>query len=188
MPKVETARMGLGRKLLEMDAKRLFALAIGPGILALGVDAWISHFCGKDGEGLQWVPVIFAPIGMIIAVAWGAFRLNARAFRWGLTILGLLSVGVGLWGTALHMKAIWVDLSDETINWASIQGALGSGPPLFAPLAFAGVGALIALVAQPIVDIRLMLARKPVIPTVATAPSIVSGRNTAQTDTTAPPF
>ncbi|MFL5318183.1 MAG: hypothetical protein ACJ790_00905 [Myxococcaceae bacterium] len=147
--------MSIVQRLKQMDAKRLFALAIGPGILALGVDAWISHFCGKDGEGLQWVPVLFAPVGMLIAIAWGAVRMKPRAFRWGMTLLGLASTVVGLWGTVLHMKAIWADLADETINWASIQGALGSGPPLFAPMAFAGIGMIIALIAQPLIQIRL---------------------------------
>lgn len=147
--------MSLVRKFLEMDAKRLFALAIGPGLLFLGVDAYISHFCGKDGEGLQWVPVYFAPIAMVLTVIWGAARLPPGAFRWGLTLVGLASTVVGLWGTVLHLRVILEDLSDETVNWASIQGALGSGPPVFAPLAFAGVGMAIALVAQPIIDIRL---------------------------------
>lgn len=147
--------MSITKKLLQMDAKRLFALAIGPGLLALGVDAWISHFVGKEGEGLQWVPVIFAPLGMLVALAWGAVRMNPRAFRWGLTLLGLSCAVVGLWGTGLHVQVIWADLADETFNWASIQGALGSGPPLFAPMAFAGVGGLIALIAQPLLELRL---------------------------------
>lgn len=155
--------MSIKTKLLQMDVKRLFALAIGPGLLALGVDAWIAHFAGKEGEGLQWVPVYFAPIGMLIAMAWGAVRMPPRVFRWGLTLLGVACVVVGLWGTGLHMKVIWADLADETLNFASISGALGMGPPLFAPLAFAGVGALIAFVAQPILDVRLMFRPKAVI-------------------------
>lgn len=159
-------------KLLQMDVKRLFALAIAPGLLALGVDAWISHFAGKEGEGLQWVPVIFAPIGMVVAAAWGAVRLPPSVFRWGMTALGLACVAVGLWGTWLHMGIIWADLADETLSWPSIQGALGAGPPLFAPLAFAGVGGLIALVAQPVLSLGLVLrapALKPVQPDTATS-------------------
>src|SRR6476620_1664292 len=87
-PRPENDPMSLVKKLLQMDAKRLFAIAIGPALLTVGVDAWISHFVGKDGEGLQWVPVMFAPVGMVIAIAWGAVRMPPRLFRWGLTVLG----------------------------------------------------------------------------------------------------
>lgn len=135
--------------LQRFDAKRVAVLVLAPGLAAVGVDAWISHFAGKDGDSpLQWVPVIFAPIAAILLIAWALPKLSPRAFGIGLTVVGLLSVAVGLWGTILHLRPILEDLKDEETTWSAIQGALSLGPPLMAPGAFAALGVILAVLGQ----------------------------------------
>lgn len=143
----------------ELDLKRLAVLVIGPGLLALGVDAWISHFAGKDdgSAAAQYIPVYYAPIATMLAVAWAFPRLKPRTFQIGLVVLGLSAIVVGLLGTVLHLVPLWEDMADEKLTWAALQGALSLAPPVFAPLSFAGVGALLLVLAHP----RLMISLLP---------------------------
>lgn len=143
----------------ELELKRLAVLVVGPGLLALGVDAWISHFAGKD-EGsapAQYIPVYYAPIATMLAVAWAFPKLKPRTFQLGLILIGVTAMLVGALGTVLHFVPLWKDLADEKMSWEAIQGALSLAPPLFAPLGFAGVGGLLLALAHP----RLTLALLP---------------------------
>ncbi len=133
------------------ELKRLALILLGPGFLLLGVDSWIGHFAGKDeGETpIQFVPVYFSVVAAGFLVAWALPRLPALPFRLGVFLIGLLSVGVGLWGTVLHLLALKKDLGDDPVSWGARQGSLALSPPVFAPLAFAGIGALLAVLAHP---------------------------------------
>ena len=143
----------------ELDLKRLAVLVVGPGLLALGVDAWISHFAGKD-EGsapAQWIPVYYAPVATLLAVAVAFPKINPKAFRVTMVLIGVLAIAVGVLGTWFHFVPLWKDLSDEQMSWEAIQGALSLAPPVFAPLGFSGVGGLLLVLAHP----RLSLSMLP---------------------------
>ena len=142
----------------ELDLKRLAVLAVGPGLLLLGVDAWISHFAGKDDSvPAQWIPVFYAPVAAVFAMIWALPKLKLRTFQIGMIIIGGLAVAIGLLGTGLHAVPLWADLSDEKLSWSAIQGALSNAPPMFAPLGFTGVGGLLIALAHP----RLILSLMP---------------------------
>lgn len=146
----------------ELDLKRLAVLVVGPGLLALGVDAWISHFAGKD-EGsapAQYIPIYYAPIATMLAVAWAFPKLKPRTFQIGLIVIGVSAILVGVLGTVLHFVPLWTDLADEKLSWDAIQGALSLAPPVFAPLGFAGVGGLLLALAHP--RLMISLLAKPV--------------------------
>jgi hypothetical protein len=142
----------------ELDLKRLAVLVVGPGLLALGVDAWISHFAGKD-EGsapAQYIPVYYAPIATVLAIAWAFPKLKPKLFQVGMMVLGITAIAIGLLGTVLHFVPLWKDLSDEKMSWEAIQGALSLAPPVFAPLGFAGVGGLLLVLSHPRLMINLL--------------------------------
>ncbi len=147
----------LKRWFAALDAKRVATLLLGPGFLMLGADAWIGHLAGKDEveSPLQWVPVFFAPAAAVLLVAWALPALNSGLFRGGLFVVGLLGVLTGAAGTFFHAGKLREDLADETLTWPAVQGALALAPPLFAPLAFLGVGALLCLLSHPRVLVGL---------------------------------
>jgi hypothetical protein len=123
-------------------SRRAVALAVAPGLVMLAVDAAIGHFAGKDFENaLQFVPVIYGLVAFVVLaiVVWPKTR---GPFEWGARILGAMGVVVGLTGTVLHLSALVEELKGE-YSWSSIEGGLSVAPPVFAPLAFAGIGALL---------------------------------------------
>ncbi|MGA9521031.1 MAG: hypothetical protein WBV82_06180 [Myxococcaceae bacterium] len=150
------------RRLQHLNGAAGIALLIGPGLLMLGLDSWISHFAGKEPSHLaQWVPVVFGPIGAVVLIAIGARRLSRRTLGIGLFAVGLLAVVVGLAGAGYHLIPFFDDLQDERLTFGTITGALSIAPPVFAPLAFAGMGALLCAVASPRVVVRVDLGKAP---------------------------
>lgn len=157
-------------------------LLLGPGLLGLGVDSWISHFAGKEESHImQWVPVYFAPIGALIVLAVVLPRLSATTVRLGLRVTGLLSFVVGMAGTLYHLIPFWNDMQDEAWSFAGITGALSIAPPVFAPAAFAAVGGILWLIASPNLVLHLRARPRPQTqPAPGSAPALpVAGRRAA---------
>ncbi len=153
------------RRLQHLNGAAGIALLLGPGLLMMGLDSWISHFAGKEESHFaQWVPVVFGPIGGAALVVVGARRLSRRALAIGLFAVGLLSVIVGLAGAGYHLIPFFNDLQDEKLTFATITGALSIAPPVFAPLSFAAIGGLLCAVASPRVVVRVDLGKAPADP------------------------
>jgi hypothetical protein len=167
----------LFRRLQHLNGAPGLALLIGPGLLMLGLDSWISHFAGKDPSHVaQWVPVVFGPIGAVALITIGARRLSRRALGIGLFAVGLLAVVVGLAGAGYHLVPFFDDLQDEQLSFVTITSALSIAPPVFAPLAFAAIGGLLCAVASPRVVVRVELGKTSEAATAeAPAPSRVLG-------------
>lgn len=127
------------------NTRRAVALALAPGLAMLAIDAAIGHFAGKvDFDNwLQFIPVVYGALAFAslpIAV-WPA---TDGPFAWCARLLGAAGVVVGLTGTILHLDALLEELKGE-YSWSSVEGGLSVAPPVFAPLAFAGVGLLLWL-------------------------------------------
>ena len=155
------SRLGQWFRLLK--GKRLIALVLGPSFLALGADAAISHFAGKDASSwAQWIPVYVSPVAALVTVAVALPRLRMGVFRWGLRLAGLAGVAVGGLGTWYHLGAFRAELAKEDhLSVAVCEGALGVAPPMFAPAAFIGVGVLLWFIASPKVLLRIRSRRVP---------------------------
>ncbi|MGA9521312.1 MAG: hypothetical protein WBV82_07600 [Myxococcaceae bacterium] len=138
---------------IRQNTARAVALAIAPGLLTLAIDAWIEHFVSGSGDlPLQWAPVFY---GAAAAVLLGiVVMLRSQApFAFAARIVGVLGVIVGVSGTTLHLLPLFKDM-DGKYDWSTLQGSLGVSPPVFAPLAFAGIGALVFILASPKLQLR----------------------------------
>ena len=140
------------------NTRKAAALAIAPGLIFLATDAWIEHFIANAGDlPLQWAPIIYGVSAAVILSIVVVFRSRAP-FAWASRILGVIGVLVGVAGTLLHLQPLLKEMNG-TWDWPTLQGALGVSPPMFAPLAFAGIGSLVFLLASPKLLIRIKIGR-----------------------------
>jgi hypothetical protein len=146
----------------QLEPKRAAAMAIGPGLAAIGADAGIAHFAGREMvHAGQLIPVLFAPIGCAAMIAFAFPRVRGAWFRWAVRAVGAAAAAVGLAGTAFHLRA-FLRLMDGG-RWSAdlIAAALAVAPPIFAPAAFAGLGAVIYLLGSPRLAIRFGAVEAP---------------------------
>src|SRR4051794_21458647 len=89
-----------------VETKRLLAMAIGPGLIALGLDAAISHFAGRAGLVVppQYTPVLFAPLACVATMAFAMPGVKAKVFSIAMRVIGGAGVAVGLAGTGFHVR------------------------------------------------------------------------------------
>jgi hypothetical protein len=161
----------IGKLLLwvRRNSRRAVALALAPGLAALALDAYIEHFIGRNGEAaLQWVPVVFGPIGFFLLSVACVLRPRAT-FTWGARLVGAVAVVVGLWGAILHGQVFYADLDGKWTRNA-VEGALEVAPPLFAPMAFALLGGLVLALTSARLSLRIKVGAPPVVPALSAAP------------------
>ncbi|HVE87254.1 MAG TPA: hypothetical protein VND93_30570 [Myxococcales bacterium] len=159
----------IGTWIRSLDTKRALSLMVGPGALALGVDAAISHFAGREMRNpAQLLPLTYGALACVGLAAAAVPRLTAAHFRRALRWVGGAGLLVGLVGTCFHAHALWVILREEPITLHSVWIALAVAPPLFAPAGFAGIGALVWALGNPRVEINVR--RRPVLATVPPLP------------------
>ncbi len=141
-----------------LGAKRLVALALGPGILAIGLDSAIAHFAGKTmSHAGQIVPLAYGAAACVFLVVVAMPAISRKTFRLGMRVVAVTAAIVGIAGTVFHLVPMIEDLQDEELSAAAIEGALGLAPPLFAPLAFVAFGMILWIVASPRVSIEVHL-------------------------------
>jgi hypothetical protein len=157
----DAMKAALMERMRKVDAKRLIAMGVAPGVLALGLDAAISHFAGREmAHPAQLTPVTFAPAAAAALLFLAAPHRTAELFRRGIRVVGVLATLVGLIGTGFHARALMRLLEGAPITFAALKAALAVAPPLFAPGAFAAVGVVLYLVGNP----RLTIAVRDVAP------------------------
>lgn len=145
---------------LVQHTHRAVALLIAPGLLALAFDSGVAHYVGKDGSHPgQGVPVAFG-IAAAAAIAIAVFALKRPTFGWTLRAVGALSVLVGGAGTVFHGLALWEDLAGGGFTASALEDALFAAPPLLAPAAFAGIGALLWVLVSPHLRLGVVLGRR----------------------------
>ena len=138
-----------------LNAKRGAALVVAPGLLAVGADAAISHFAGKEmHHPAQLVPVVFAPLACAALTAFAAPRLTALRFRRAVRWIGALGGAVGMAGTTFHLLALRKLMEGQPPTLAALTAALAVAPPLFAPGAFAMIGGIVWLLGNPKLELH----------------------------------
>jgi hypothetical protein len=127
-----------------LEPKRALALALGPGAAAIGGDAAIAHFAGRDmAHPAQLLPVIVGPLACVALLAVAGPRLPEKWFRRGARAVGALLTALGTVGTSFHARALARLLEGEPLTWAGLKTALAVAPPIMAPGAFILLGVLI---------------------------------------------
>lgn len=143
--------LGIGK----LETKQLAALAIAPGIAAVALDVAIAHFAGREmAHPAQLLPVTIGPLAALLLGVVATARLPARTFRRGARALGGLVAALGMTGTAFHAHALLRLLQGTPLTWEGLTTALAVAPPLFAPGAFIGLGALVFLLGDPRLELR----------------------------------
>ena len=162
-------RTRIGTWLSTLDTKRALALMVGPGALALGVDAAISHFAGREMRNpAQLVPVTYGALACLGLAAAAVPRLSAEHFKRALRWVGGAGVVVGLVGTFFHARALWTILEGGPLTLHDLWIAMAVAPPIFAPAGFAGIGALVWALGNPRVSISVR--RRPALVVVPPLP------------------
>ena len=138
-----------------MDPKTLALLALGPAVITIAGDAALAHFAGREMHNpAQLLPVIVGPIAgavVLLGVGAKAKRTASRLVRGA----GAALVVLGTIGTGFHARALLRLLTGQRLAWDVLANALAAAPPLFAPGAFLGLGALLWVLGNPAVVIRL---------------------------------
>lgn len=163
---------------LTQHTRRVATLILAPGLLALAFDSGVAHYIGKDGSHPgQGVPVAFG-IAAAALLMLAALLLKKVTFGWTLRVVGLLSVLVGGAGTVFHGLALWTEFAAKGFTAAALEDALYAAPPLLAPGAFVGIGALLWVLVSPRLELRVILGRPARQPSIRAAElSPVPARN-----------
>lgn len=142
------------------NSRKAIALALAPGLLALAFDAAVAHWAGKDFDNkLQAVPVVYGTLGAVLMTLFCIPRSRAL-FAWAARLVGGVGVLVGVTGTVVHILRFFKELGGH-YTASALEGAFSVSPPLLAPLGFAGVGALLALLPSRLVLLRLRVGSPP---------------------------
>ncbi len=136
-----------GRLLARVEGiglRRLLAVGLGVGILVMGLDAGIAHFAGRGMKHLgQLVPVVFGPLAFAATLFALKTKRHRARFDHLARIVGGLTAGVGALGTTYHVVAFAAYFAGKAVTVDLVQMALMLAPPLLAPGAFVGLGAVL---------------------------------------------
>lgn len=127
-------------RLVCLDCSRFLIAVTSFGFLFLTLDSFLEHyFAQREIQSYQWIPVVFGLVALPISLT-ALVRLNPVTSRI-LGIVCLVSILVGGWGFYFHVTATW-RMVDLPFEWSFLFSALRYGPPMLAPLSFAGLGLL----------------------------------------------
>lgn len=136
-------------KLPKIDARRAGAIALAFGLLGLGLDAAIAHFAGREMKNPAQLIPLAAAVLMIAVVPFAWSGVADKTLRIVLKVAGWIAVAVGVLGSAFHGRVFMMLMEGVEVSFENIEVALRIAPPLAAPGAFIGFGALLLLLANP---------------------------------------
>jgi hypothetical protein len=132
-----------------LSLNRLIVIYIACGFGFLFVDNLAEHFDILGHEWASYIPIVISAIGFAIALA-AAITWQQPSIKL-LHLYLMITIGVGLAGIYFHnAERVGIkDEDDEKQEAAEQKNARRDGetakteddPPIFAPLAFAGLGA-----------------------------------------------
>lgn len=110
-------------------------------LIMLGVESYLAHVLNLTIVPREWIPIVFGFVGGVTLLVAGIIAIRKRTLAsWLATIVFLLSVLVGVLGAYFHFVRGTLpsappgqQVSVYLLIWA---------PPIFAPLAYAGIGFL----------------------------------------------
>src|SRR5687767_640185 len=119
---------------------RKVALFMAGALLTLVFDVVVAHVLGKPGiKWTQAIPIVYGSLAALVLII-AVFAAPPDPFHRTVRVTGAVGVLVGLVGAVLHTLAVTSGLAGSELTIRAVTRELSLGPPLFAPLAFAGVG------------------------------------------------
>ena len=126
---------GLVARIAQGEFQRGMAVTAGTFAILAGGEAYFEHLRGSFNARLMWSPVWLTPP---VVAATLAAAVNEDAARLVLPAASVVILTDGLAGFVLHLRGI----GRMPGGFHNLDFNLTMGPPLFAPLLFASVGAL----------------------------------------------
>ena len=129
--------MNLSLPGLRRRRRFLLEAFLAGNLLFLAVDIFFAHSVNSFREPLEWLPLWFSVAGGLVLAGLlvGGRGPDAPSLRWAGGVIGGLSVGVGIWGTILHLESAF-------FRRFALDGLIYAAP-FVAPLAYAGIGFLL---------------------------------------------
>jgi hypothetical protein len=125
-------------KLATISPTRCIEWFVISNLAFLGLDIAIAHQENGFREHAEWVPIAFSAIAPFVLVP-GALRIGSSNVTRTLDlVVAAISIVVGVLGMVFHLESAFFE--DRTLR------ALVYSAPFVAPLAYVGVGLLLALV------------------------------------------
>ena len=115
--------------------ERMMSAATAAAAATLGIEIYFEHYRASFGNKWMWAPVIVSAPMTVAGVA-GVFDKGA-AKRF-LPVTSLFVLANGIQGTYLHVRGI----GRKPGGWDNALYNVVMGPPIFAPISFAAVGAM----------------------------------------------
>lgn len=131
----------LGRHRMPFSRDQAILAMAAFNLIMLGVDSLLAHGLNLTILWREWIPIVFGIVGGLVLLFAGIIAIRNRVLAsWLATIVFLLSFVVGVLGAYFHFVRGTLpsappgqQVSIFLLVWA---------PPIFAPLAFAGIGFL----------------------------------------------
>ena len=122
---------------LRRRRRLLLEIFLAGNLLFLALDIFFAHSVNSFREPVEWLPFWFSLAGGLLLCGLLATGRgpDAPALRWAGGAIGALSVGVGIWGTILHLESAF-------FRRFALEGLVYAAP-FVAPLAYAGIGFLL---------------------------------------------
>ena len=129
------------RKRTAWPLSRLVMLIMAGMYVGLLLDIRVEHVEAVHEHRIAWLPIVFSAVTCVISLL--ATVLWGKATRRIATVFFVGSIAVGLTGVYLHTHGHPIRIMNTTKrSWTEPDMTLPDGPPLDAPMAFAGIGAI----------------------------------------------
>jgi hypothetical protein len=120
---------------------RLLILVLAGMYVGLMLDIRVEHVEAVHEHRVAWVPILFSAITSLVCL--GSVIIWHKVTRRVLLVIFLASIAVGMTGVYLHTHGRPIRIFNTTKkSWTDPEMNLPDGPPLDAPMAFAGIGAI----------------------------------------------
>jgi hypothetical protein len=120
---------------------RVLVLVLANAFFGLMIDIRMEHVDAVHERGIAWPPIVYSGVMAIACLAAAVYwSKTARLLLLPLFLLAFLIGGMGFY---FHNQGHVSEVLETSVTaWTDPKMTHSDGPPQFAPLAFAGLGAL----------------------------------------------
>jgi hypothetical protein len=125
----------LVRNVEEGRFEKLMSAVTAIGAAITGIEIWLEHDRASFSNRMMWLPVCLSPVMTAAGIAGFWSKKLAKTV---LPITSLVVLANSIQGEYLHLRGV----AQRPAGWRLVRYNAEMGPPVFAPLLFALVGAM----------------------------------------------